>query len=135
MSDRQAYTDLIEHVENWLFGVPNPEALMSILEYRFTPEEAGFLSKLPHMPHSLDQLSQKLGIPSDKLSEKMQPMIKKGMIYEVEGKSAVRYSFPDHLFFLMRMPGWLGQDDELNRKLFPKVNRYYINDFGADFIG
>ena len=72
MSDKQAYTDLIEHIENWLFGVPNPEELMSILEYRFTPEEAAFLSKLPHMPHSLDQLSERLRIPMDKLSEKME---------------------------------------------------------------
>jgi len=31
MSSKQAYKDLIEHVENWLFGVPNPEALMEIL--------------------------------------------------------------------------------------------------------
>jgi len=135
MSRKQAYKDLIEHVENWLFGVPNPEAFMEILEYRFTPEEAAFLANLPHMPHSLDQLSQKLGISQDKLSQKMEPMIKKGMIYEVEGKNSVRYSFQDHLFFLMRMPGWKGEDNELNRKLLPMVNRYYINDFGADFMG
>jgi len=135
MSDKQAYKDLIEHLENWLFGVPNPEELMPILELRFTPEEAAFLAKFPHMPHSLDQLSEKLGLPPDKLSKKMESMIKKGMIYEVEGKSAVRYSFPDHLFFLMRMPGWKGEDDKLNRKLLPMVNRYYINDFGADFMG
>ena len=106
MSENQAYEDLLEHTKNWLFGVPKPEDLMSILKLRFTPEEAAFLAKLPHMPHSLDQLSQKLGIPQSKLLEKMDPMIKKGMIYEVEGKNAIRYSFPDHLFFLMRMPGW-----------------------------
>jgi ferredoxin len=135
MSDKQPYTDLMEHLKNWLFGVPNPDEMMSILEFRFTPEEAGFLAKLPHMPHSLDQLSAKLGIPRDELSEKMDPMIKKGLIYEVEGRSAVRYSFPDHLFFLMRMPGWKGEDNEHNRKLLPMVNKYYINDFGADFMG
>jgi hypothetical protein len=125
----------MKHLQNWLFGAPNPDELLSILKVRFTPDEAAFLAKLPHMPHSLDQLSEKLGVPPDKLLEQMDPMIKKGMIYEVEGKSAVRYSFPDHLFFLMRMPGWKGEDNEHNRRLLPMVNRYYINDFGADFMG
>jgi len=130
MSEKQPYSDLIEHMQNWLFGLPQSDILLPMLELRFTPEEAAFLAKFPHMPHSLEQLSEKLTISPDKLSERMQPMIEKGLIYEVEGKSAVRYSFPDHLFFLMRMPGWKGEDNALNRKLLPMVNRYYIDDFG-----
>ncbi len=135
MSETHAYADLMDHMKNWLFGLPNPEEFMNILRLRFTPGEAAFLSRFPHMPHTLDQLSEVYGIVPNKLLDKMDPMIKKGLIYEVEGRNAVRYSFPDHLFFLMRMPGWKGENNEENRKLLPMVNRYYINDFGADFMG
>ena len=135
MSDKQAYTELMEHMRNWLFGLPDSELLLPLLELRFTPEEAAFLARFPHIPHSLEQLSERLGIPPDKLSKKMEPMIRKGLIYEVEGKSAIRYSFPDHIFYLMRMPGWKGEDDDLNRKLLPLVNRYYIDHLGADYMG
>lgn len=135
MSERQAYTDLMEHMRNWLFGLPESDILVPLLELRFTPEEAAFLAKFPHMPHTLGQLSERLGILPDRLLQQMQPMIKKGLIYEVEGKSAVRYSFPDHIFFFMRMPGWKGEDNEENRKLLPLVNRYYRDGLGADYMG
>ncbi len=135
MSEKEAYADLIDHMRNWLFGLPESELLMPMLKLRFTPEEAAFLSRFPHLPHSLEQLSAKLGISADKLVKDMEPMIQKGLIYEVQGKSAVRYSFPDHLFFFMRMPGWKGEDNEWNRQVLPLVNRYYIDDFGADFMG
>jgi len=135
MSGKKAYADLMEHMRNWLFGLPESDTLMPILELRFTPREAAFLAKFPHLPHTLDQLSQRLRIPPDKLLKEMQPMICKGLIYEVQGKSAVRYSFPDHLFYLMRMPGWKGEDNEWNREILPLVNKYYVNHLGADFMG
>jgi ferredoxin len=122
-------------MRNWLFALPESDILPLMLGLRFTPEEAAFLARFPHMPHTLEQLSEKLGIPPERLSETMQPMIRKGLIYEVEGKSAVRYSFPDHIFFLMRMPGWKGEDNDENRKLLPLVNRYYIEKLGADYMG
>jgi ferredoxin len=135
MPNHQAYTDLIEHMRNWIFGLPESDILLPLLELRFTPEEAAFLARFPHMPHTLEQLSEKLGILPDRLSEMMQPMIRKGLIYEVEGRSAVRYSFPDHIFSLMRAPGWRGQDDETNRRLWPLMNQYYIDHLGADYMG
>lgn len=78
----QAYKGLIEHVENWLFGVPNPEALTAILESRLPPRRPHFSPGFPTCHTPLDQLSHKLGISPDKLSEKMEPMIKKGMIFQ-----------------------------------------------------
>jgi NAD-dependent dihydropyrimidine dehydrogenase PreA subunit len=135
MSEKKAYKDLIDHFRNWILDLPDSEILMPMLELRFTPEEAKFLSRFPHRPHTVEELSEKYTIPADGLIEMMKPMMKEGFIYSVEGRSAVRYSLPDHLFSFYRMPGWKNVDDAFNRKLAPMINRYYIDHLGADFMG
>jgi Pyruvate/2-oxoacid:ferredoxin oxidoreductase delta subunit len=65
----------------------------------------------------------------------MAQLLKKGLLYEVSGKSAVRYSLTDALFGSYRMPGWAGIDDEWNRAYAPLSNQYYIQHIGADFMG
>jgi len=135
MSDKEAYAGLIRHLRNWILGLPQSELLQPILELRFTPEEAEFLSGFPHKPHTMGQLSEIYGLPADDLLEIMLPMTRKGFIYRVEGRTAIRYSLPDPLFMFYRMPGWKGEDDTWNRELAPLINRYYIRTMGADFLG
>ncbi|RLB85225.1 MAG: hypothetical protein DRH26_18485, partial [Deltaproteobacteria bacterium] len=135
MDKAKAYQDFIEHTRNWLFDLPDSEILPSIFELRFTPEEAAFLSTFPHLPHTMEQLSERLGLSTEELQEIMAPMIRKGFIYKVKGKSAVRYSCTDPIFFFERMPGWKGDDSAMNRELYPMINKYYIDHQGADFLG
>lgn len=135
MSEREVYTGLINHIRDWIFDLPESELLLPILKMRLIPEEAEFLAAFPHMPATMEQLSERYGLSAGELQGIMQPMIRKGFIYRVEGRNAVRYSFPDSLFFLYRMPGWKGEDDELNKRLSPLINRYYIDHIGADILG
>jgi electron transport complex protein RnfB len=135
MSEKKAYKDLIDHFRNWILDLPDSEVLMPMLELRFTPEDAEFLSKFPHRPHTIEELSERYNISADGLIEMMKPMMREGFIYSVEGKSAVRYSLPDHLFSFYRMPGWKNVDDAFNRRLAPMINKYYIDHLGADFMG
>ncbi|MBI9074108.1 MAG: 4Fe-4S binding protein [Desulfatibacillum sp.] len=135
MDKKNAYQGLIEHTNNWLFEMPENDLLMELLKMRFTVEEAAFLSRFPHFPHTLEELSQRLEIPADELEKIMKPMIFKGFIYKVHGKSTVRYSFTDPVFFFGRLPGWRGEDDEFNRKFAPLFNKYYDKHMGADFLG
>jgi electron transport complex protein RnfB len=135
MSEKETKAGFIDHVRNWIFDLPESELLEAILELRFTPEEMDFLSMFPHMPHTMEQLSERYGIPAGELAATMEPLLRKGLIYQAEGRNAVRYSFPDSIFLLYRMPGWKGEDDEWNRKLAPLTNRYYIASMGADFRG
>lgn len=135
MSDREVYAGLIDHLRNWIFDLPESQLLLPMLEMRFTPEEAEFLSRFPHIPSTMEQLSGIYGIPADELMAVMQAMMRKGFIYRVEGRTAVRYSLPDSIFVFYRMPGWKGDEDALNRELAPLINRYYIDEMGADFMG
>lgn len=71
MDKEKAYQAFIEHTRNWLFDLPDSEILLPLLELRFTPEEAAFLSIFPHLPHTKDQLSERLGLSAEEL-EKIQ---------------------------------------------------------------
>ena len=135
MPDREVYTGLIDHLRNWIFDLPESQLLLPMLEMRFTPEEAEFLSRFPHMPSTMEQLTGIYGIPDNELLAVMQDMMGKGFIYRVEGRTAVRYTLPDPLFVFYRMPGWKGEEDAWNRELAPLINRYYIDKMGADFMG
>lgn len=135
MDTEQAYLDFIAHNRTWLFDLPDSELLMPIFKLRFSPEEAKFLAVFPHFPVTLDQLAERFGRSKEDLEAVMEPMIRKGFIYKVEGRTAARYSLTDPIFFFERMPGWKGEDNALNRELYPLVNRYYIEHQGADFLG
>ncbi len=135
MAEDNTYQNLIDHLRNWIFDVPASPYLMPMLKMRFTPEEAKLCSKIPFLPHTAEELSKKLGIPLEKLTKKLDELAKKGIIYRVEGSTAIRYSFRDLIFSFYRMPGWKGIDDEWNRKLAPYQNKYYIDVLAADYTG
>ncbi len=124
-----------QRLRTWLFGLPDSEVLMPMLELRFSPGEAEFLSGFPFVPSTMDQLTKRLGLPEESLKATMKPLMEKGLICAFEGKNGTRYAFTDHMFFLYRMPGWKGEDDEWNRKISSLANRYYVDHFGADFMG
>ena len=135
MSDDQPYQDLIRHTRSWIFDLPDSEILLPLLRLRLTAEEAGFLSRFPHRPSTLEQLSQQLNLAATELLKRMESLIREGFIYRVEGRSAVRYSFTDPIFFLYRMPGWKGEQDEWSRRYASMANRYYVDHMAADFMG
>jgi len=135
MKKEKAYQAFIEHTRNWLFDLPESDFLMPLIKMRFTPEEAAFLSTFPHFPSTMEQLVDRLGKSEEELEAIMAPMIRKGFIYKVIGKSAIRYTCTDPIFFFHRMPGWKGEDTKFTRKLFPMLTEYYKNHQGADFIG
>jgi NAD-dependent dihydropyrimidine dehydrogenase PreA subunit len=135
MSEQKVYEKLIARLRTWLFDLPDSELLMPLLKLRFSYKEAEFLSRFPFIPSTLNEVAELMDVPQEQLSHEMQPMIKKGLICLFEGKTGTRYAFTDHLFFLYRMPGWKGEHDEWNRKILSLANQYYVNHFGADFVG
>ena len=132
---KKKYKNLIEHLRNWIIGLPNSKYLLPLLELRFTPEEAEFLSRVPFLPHTIEELSERLNISIEELKEKLNDFACRGIIFRAEGRTAVRYALRDSLFMIYRMPGWKGENDELNRKLAPLLNQYYTEVYGEEFLG
>ncbi len=135
MSDEKAYKQLIDHQRGWLFGLPESELLMPMIEMRFTPDEAEFCSLLPHLPHTAEQLSLKLNMSIDEVTEGLDTLAKKGIVQRVEGKNEVRYALMDSMFWFYRMPGWKGAQTEWDRKLSTLQNQYYIDAMASAFLG
>nr|MDO8077080.1 hypothetical protein [Candidatus Freyarchaeota archaeon] len=134
-SKREAYLKLVEHLRGWIFGMPDSEYLMPMLELRLTPEEAEFLSQIPFLPHTAEQLSERLGIPLEEIREKLDEFAWRGIVTRMEGRTAVRYALGDTIFMFYRNPGWWGRDDEWNRRIAPLLNKYYTDALAEDFRG
>lgn len=135
MSTDTQYKDLIEHLRNWILGLPESEHLMPMLKLRFKPEEAQLLSNIPFLGHSAEQLSVKVNIPVKKLAKRLDKYAKSGIIFRSERGSEVRYSLCDNLFMFYRSIGWKGKNDKLNREISPYLNKYYIEAYAKEFIG
>ena len=126
MSKTKHYKDLIEHLRNWIIRLPDSKYLMPLLELRFSSEESQFLSKIPFIGHTSEQLSEKLDIPVKEFTEKLDEFSKMGIIFRNKGRSGIRYSLSDSLFIFYRSIGWKGEDNKFNRKISPYLNQYYI---------
>jgi len=135
MSNKNSYQKLIAHLGEWVFGVPESEYLLPMLELSFTAEEAELLSQIPFLPHTVEQLSEKLNIPVPELKEKLEEFSKRGLVNRAEGRTAIRYTLGDIMFTFYRMPWWAGNTDEWDRKLAPLANNYYIDAYAADYMG
>ena len=135
MTNIDSYQKLIDHLGEWLFGIPESEYLLPLLKLRFTPEEAELLSQIPYLPHTAEQLSKKLNVPVAELKVKLEDFAKRGIVNRAEGRKAVRYTSGDILFMFYRMPWWPGNTEEFDRKLAPLANNYYIDAYAADYMG
>jgi electron transport complex protein RnfB len=135
VSSKEAYAKLIDHLQNWIFGMPDSKVLLPMLKLRYTSEEAELLSRIPFLPHTAEELSEKLGIPVDKLTEQLDEFARKGIVTRMEGRTAVRYALGDSLFQYYRNPGWWGIDDEWNREISPLLNQYFIDALAQEVRG
>lgn len=135
MLKKDSYTNLINHLKDWILGLPNSKELLPLIELCFTPEEADLLSKIPFLLHTAEQLSEKLSIPVKKLTKRLEKLTKKGMLFRVEGTSGIKYSLNDSLFIFYRSIGWKGKDNKFNREISPYLNRYYIETYAKEFVG
>ena len=95
MSEDEVYNRLINHYREWIFGMPDSEELLPLLKWRITPDEADLLSKMPFLTHTPEQLSERLNIPVKELTEKLETLSKKGLIFRIEGSTSIRYAMVD----------------------------------------
>ena len=133
MSHKKEFSRLIEHMQDWIIGLPDAEEIQELLEARFTPEEAEFLADFPFLPHTIEQLSEKLGTPVDELSARLDPMAKKGLIFRHESRNTTRYALNESMFMLYRSPFWAGKDDEKMKEFARAANRYFYPTYGKEF--
>ena len=135
MSDSNPYEKYIERMKTWLFGLPDSEAVIPLLETRLTPEEADFLADIPFLPHAIEQLAEKLNTPAGELMEKLDSLAQRGLVFRHESRDTIRYALNDSLFVFFRSPFWPGESDDTTAKLAELSNKYYMDGYGERFGG
>jgi electron transport complex protein RnfB len=87
--------DPYERLAETLNKIPNGFAKtadgthLKVLQWIFTPDEADIASKMKLMPETVEELSSRLNLPIEGLSEKLENMDKKGQI-NVDKSSTIR---------------------------------------------
>lgn len=137
MTVNESYQKFVNYLMKTPFSPPDAETLYKMVELRVSPEEAEFLVKIPIRRSTLNEISQKTGIPAEELIKKLDELAMKGVIYRIKGKvpSENLYSLADVMFGWYRMPWWSGKKDDYHRDLAPITNKYYIDQLATNLTG
>lgn len=125
------YLQLIEKQRKWIYGLPESKYLLPLMKLRMTAEEAAFLLKIPHFPHTLEQLQQIVGMDLEVLQVMLDALARRGLIMKIASSKGARYMLHDAFFWFYRMPGYEGKNDDFNREISPLLNRYYRDSMAA----
>jgi ferredoxin len=88
------YRLLQRKMDNHPLGAPYTPDLMKILRLIYPPDDAAIAKRIPMSPTSLDVLSRRLGMPSDKLRERLTRMAERGALFDLEYKGQTYFSLP-----------------------------------------
>src|SRR5512133_216931 len=91
---KEQYRELVDRLQSGPVAFPEPgepaawEGWREILEILYTPEEAAIAARMPVKPMSLERLSERLGIPAERLRPQLDAMADKGLVMDlVHGRS------------------------------------------------
>jgi ferredoxin len=91
--DRE-YRLLQQRLDRMVTGAPESPVFMKILRLLFSPEEAKLARRIPGQLTSLDVLSSKLDIASDRLGDKLTDMAQRGLVMDFEYKGQRYFMLP-----------------------------------------
>ncbi|MFC2014387.1 4Fe-4S dicluster domain-containing protein [Chloroflexota bacterium] len=118
---------LQQKLDRTLTGAPDSPVFMKILKLLFTDDEAELARKIPGQMTSIEKLSQKLGMDSDRLGNKMTEMAQRGLIFDLERNGQRYVALPPVVigffeFVFMRVR------DDMPMKELARLFEEYFND-------
>jgi len=78
------YRLLQQRLDRNVTGAPDSPIFRDILKILFSPEEAELARQIPSHPTSLNALSSKMGIPVEKLGDKLSEMAHRGLVVDFQ---------------------------------------------------
>jgi ferredoxin len=128
VSDEVIYREFIDWFkQSW--QLPETEELLPLVKVRFSPEEAAFLSDMPHGMTRLEDLAEQKGMDPAELGPKLDAMARRGVVYRRVVDDAVLYKLNDAFFTFLRSSYWAGGEEETTKALAPLTNKYFLNGF------
>jgi len=96
---KEEYRALVRRLAAGTVAMPEPRenearsGWRDILEILYTPEEADLAARMPTRPASLRALEKRLGIPSETLRARLDPMCDKGLVMDLVSPSTGKTSY------------------------------------------
>jgi electron transport complex protein RnfB len=125
MAEKDFFEQLAQMIsEEDMVGQPVTPAFLRLLRLQFTEEEAGLALKMRLTGGTLDQLSPKLGMDSDRLLEKLMAMADKGtVIYDPADEDPVYRSVGTTAGGLTETGAWGGVRFPFSVQLIKEMNQ------------
>ncbi|MFH2131901.1 MAG: 4Fe-4S dicluster domain-containing protein [bacterium] len=133
MTEQDIYSRFMDWLKNSWIGLPDSEFKEETIRQRFSVDEAAFLTGFPFRKTPLDELADLKGMTEAALSERLDPMAKKGLVWKEMKKGKVRYGLNEIFFSLYRSAFWPMLHTDHMVQVAPSANQYFLNGMMDDF--
>lgn len=109
-------------------GAPDSPVFMKILKLLFTDDEAELARRIPSQMTSIEKLSGKLGIDTDRLNDKMTDMAQRGLIIDLEHNGQRYVALPPVVIGFFEFV-FMRTRDEMPMNELAQLFEEYFNDY------
>jgi hypothetical protein len=124
------YRLLQQQMDRNVNGVPESPVFLKILRLLYSPEEAAFARRLPIRPASLTDLSRRLDMPKEELSDKLTDLAHRGLVLDIEKHGERYYALPPVLGGIFEFVFMQARDDVPMAELAALFDEYMNRDEG-----
>jgi Na+-translocating ferredoxin:NAD+ oxidoreductase subunit B len=125
MSDDEIYFRLTDWLNRHWWKLPKTGHLLPSLKEFFTVEEAELLTGFPFMPTELGKLAQVKKLEPYGLAERLEVLVKKGVLWKTRKGESLFYHLHDAFFIFFRGSFYSQNPGEATRGLARPLNKYF----------
>jgi Pyruvate/2-oxoacid:ferredoxin oxidoreductase delta subunit len=131
----EVYVALQERLAKSGEGAPKADELFEILSILFTEEEALVASKMPMLPTTFDDLVKATGMDSGRLTDVLGSMTDKGLVIDIERKSATLYTLAPPVIGFLEFT-FMKRNEHLPMKRLAELSETYLTNYlGNEIAG
>jgi electron transport complex protein RnfB len=116
-------------------GAPESNAFDEILRMLFTPEEVAVALGMVFVPRSVQEISEKAGVPADVVRERCESMANKGVVFSREKDGEMGYALLPTIPGLFEFPFMTGGGTPMHDRLGKLWMDYHHEALGHEFAG
>ena len=128
--NREIYANFQKWICTSWYSQPITDNSIMQLAYRYTPEEAEWLTGFPLSPKTLDDMAGFKGTPETELRKKIEEFTRKGMLFSF-AKNDKRYYLLNETYTSLRTWGWPGPAATPENKDLATLLETWGNEFMA----
>ena len=125
MSGDDIYLGFIDWLNHHWWKMPKTDHLLPSLKKFFTIEEAELLTRFPFTPKELGELAQLKKLKLSDLTEKLEPLVKKGVLWKTSRGESLYYHLNDAFFIFFRGSFYSKDPGEATKALARPLNKYF----------